>query len=239
LPHPADPRLRPERPAPTLLARWRRSSAASRTGRMTITPTEPAALRISSPPGSTRPPELSLMTGLLVFWAARTFCGLIETGGSVGKVLDGLKVGGDGRRMLTAQGRSGRAARRNGLSFPSSLFGPAALADSAFSICSEQGAERFYTDLEMDSPPHGARIFHREWAPETAATHTAVTHCGRTGEGGGNRGTTEAMANLAEPFRAGRALRSGAEDDPRMGRRPRASRTARSRNCRAPPASRC
>ena len=56
------------------------------------------------------------MTGLLVFLGLLgTFWGLIETVGSVGKVIEGLKVGGDaGFDLRYAEGRPRRPARRHG-----------------------------------------------------------------------------------------------------------------------------
>ncbi len=65
------------------------------------------------------------MTGLLVFLGLLgTFWGLIETVGSVGKVIEGLRVGGDAAAMFDAL-KEGLAAPLGGMgiSFSSSLFG--------------------------------------------------------------------------------------------------------------------
>src|SRR3954464_2033997 len=65
------------------------------------------------------------LTGLLVFLGLLgTFWGLIETVGSVGKVIDGLKVGGDAGALFDTL-KEGLAAPLGGMgiSFSSSLFG--------------------------------------------------------------------------------------------------------------------
>ena len=65
------------------------------------------------------------MTGLLVFLGLLgTFWGLIETVGSVGKVIEGLKVGGDAGSLFDAL-KEGLAAPLGGMgiSLSSSLFG--------------------------------------------------------------------------------------------------------------------
>ena len=65
------------------------------------------------------------MTGLLVFLGLLgTFWGLIETVGSVGKVIEGLKVGGDAGSVFDTL-KEGLAAPLGGMgiSFSSSLFG--------------------------------------------------------------------------------------------------------------------
>src|SRR5262249_23296866 len=99
------------------------------------------------------------MTGLLVFLGLLgTFWGLIETVGSVGKVIDGLKVGGDaGAKVGGAAGalfarlKEGLAAPLGGMgiSFSSSLFGLAGSLILGFlDLQSSQAQNRFYTDLE-------------------------------------------------------------------------------------------
>src|SRR5206468_6933855 len=68
-----------------------------RTGRMTITQQTMRHLLDSIATRLDEARDISrYMTGLLVFLGLLgTFWGLIETVGSVGKVIDGLKVGGD------------------------------------------------------------------------------------------------------------------------------------------------
>src|SRR5512139_666208 len=91
------------------------------------------------------------MTGLLIFLGLLgTFWGLIETVGSVGKVIESLKVGGDASAMFDAL-KEGLAAPLGGMgiSFSSSLFGLAgSLILSFFDLQSSQAQNRFYTDLE-------------------------------------------------------------------------------------------
>src|SRR5579863_7460407 len=89
------------------------------------------------------------MTGLLVFLGLLgTFWGLIETVGSVGKVIDGLKVGGDAGALFDTL-KEGLAAPLGGMgiSFSSSLFGLAGSLILGFlDLQSSQAQNRFYTD---------------------------------------------------------------------------------------------
>jgi hypothetical protein len=142
------------------------------------------------------------MTGLLVFLGLLgTFWGLIETVGSVGKVIDGLKVGGDAGALFDTL-KEGLAAPLGGMgiSFSSSLFGLAGSLILGFlDLQSSQAQNRFYTDLE-------------DWLASTVREYSGETAAGASGdlqnaierlrtsmeEGGSNRGTTAAMASLAE-----------------------------------------
>src|SRR5207244_3709252 len=79
-----------------------------------------------------------------------TFWGLIETVGSVGKVIEGLKVGGDAGSLFDTL-KEGLAAPLGGMgiSFSSSLFGLAGSLILGFlDLQSSQAQNRFYTDLE-------------------------------------------------------------------------------------------
>src|SRR3954467_10067465 len=91
------------------------------------------------------------MTGLLVFLGLLgTFWGLIETVGSVGRVIQGLSLGGDAGSMLDAL-KEGLAAPLSGMgiSFSSSLFGLAgSLVLGFLDLQSSQAQNRFYTELE-------------------------------------------------------------------------------------------
>ncbi len=144
------------------------------------------------------------MTGLLVFLGLLgTFWGLIETVGSVGKVIEGLKVGGDAGSVFDTL-KEGLAAPLSGMgiSFSSSLFGLAGSLILGFlDLQSSQAQNRFYTDLE-------------DWLAETVQEYASDGHT--TGGGGGdfspaldrlrtaveemgsNRSSSTAMANLAE-----------------------------------------
>jgi hypothetical protein len=142
------------------------------------------------------------MTGLLVFLGLLgTFWGLIETVGSVGKVIDGLKVGGDAGALFDTL-KEGLAAPLGGMgiSFSSSLFGLAGSLILGFlDLQSSQAQNRFYTDLE-------------DWLASTVREYSGESTTAPGGdlqnaierlrttleEGGSNRSTTAAMANLAE-----------------------------------------
>jgi hypothetical protein len=143
------------------------------------------------------------MTGLLVFLGLLgTFWGLIETVGSVGKVIEGLKVGGDAGSVFDTL-KEGLAAPLSGMgiSFSSSLFGLAgSLVLGFLDLQSSQAQNRFYTDLEdwlaetvreySGEVTSGADT--AEFAPIIERLRAAVEDMGST------RATTTAMANLAE-----------------------------------------
>ena len=91
------------------------------------------------------------LTGLLVFLGLLgTFWGLIETVGSVGGIINGLKVGGDADAVFDAL-KEGLAAPLGGMgiSFSSSLFGLAGSLILGFlDLQTSQAQNRFYTNLE-------------------------------------------------------------------------------------------
>src|SRR5262249_6683968 len=91
------------------------------------------------------------MTSLLIFLGLLgTFWGLIETVGSVGQVIDGLKAGGDPGAMFESL-KEGLAAPLGGrgISFSSSLFGLAGSLILGFlDLQMSQAQNRFYIDLE-------------------------------------------------------------------------------------------
>jgi hypothetical protein len=142
------------------------------------------------------------MTGLLVFLGLLgTFWGLIETVGSVGKVIDGLKVGGDAGALFDTL-KEGLAAPLGGMgiSFSSSLFGLAGSLILGFlDLQSSQAQNRFYTDLE-DWLASTVREYSGESTTAPAGDLQNAIERLRTTleEGGSNRSTTAAMANLAE-----------------------------------------
>jgi len=142
------------------------------------------------------------MTGLLVFLGLLgTFWGLIETVGSVGKVIEGLKVGGDAGSLFDTL-KEGLAAPLSGMgiSFSSSLFGLAGSLILGFlDLQSSQAQNRFYTDLE-DWLASTVREYTREGAGGPGGELQAAVERLRLTleEGGASRGTTAAMANLAE-----------------------------------------
>ena len=198
----ADPGLALAR-HPTLLAPMAAILGGERTGRMTISQQTMRHLLDSIATRLDEARDISrYMTGLLVFLGLLgTFWGLIETVGSVGKVIDGLKVGGDAGALFDTL-KEGLAAPLcgMGISFSSSLFGLAGSLILGFlDLQSSQAQNRFYTDLE-------------DWLASTVREYATEGTGGVSGdlqlameklravveEGGANRNATTAMANLAE-----------------------------------------
>src|SRR5579862_9689339 len=144
------------------------------------------------------------LTGLLVFLGLLgTFWGLIETVGSVGGIINGLKVGGDADQVFDAL-KEGLAAPLGGMgiSFSSSLFGLAGSLILGFlDLQTSQAQNRFYTNLEdwlattVDDLP--------AVAPAGAAATPALSDAlerlrASITESTSGKATTTAMANLAE-----------------------------------------
>jgi hypothetical protein len=200
----SDPGLAVER-HPTLLAPMAAILGGERTGRMSITQQTMRHLLDSIATRLDEARDISrYMTGLLVFLGLLgTFWGLIETVGSVGKVIEGLKVGGDSGSLFDTL-KEGLAAplAGMGISFSSSLFGLAGSLILGFlDLQSSQAQNRFYTDLE-------------DWLATTVRGYAGDEAGGANAgpglqqaldrlrlaveEGGANRNTTAAMANLAE-----------------------------------------
>jgi hypothetical protein len=203
----ADPGLAIERP-PVLLAPMA-SILGDRMGRMAISSTTMRGILDSIATRLDEARDISrYMTGLLVFLGLLgTFWGLIVTVGSVGNVINTLKVGGDAQSTFDSL-REGLAAPLSGMgiSFSSSLFGLAgSLVLGFLDLQSSQAQNRFYIDLE-------------DWLSTTvrdlgAGTETGASTGGAVpndmraaidrlkeviGEGGSSRAATTAMANLAE-----------------------------------------
>ena len=196
----ADPGLALDR-RPTLLAPMAAILGGERTGRMTISQHTMRHLLDSIATRLDEARDISrYMTGLLVFLGLLgTFWGLIETVGSVGKVIDGLKVGGDAGALFDTL-KEGLAAPLGGMgiSFSSSLFGLAGSLILGFlDLQSSQAQNRFYTDLEdwLASTVSG---YSGETAGAGGELQGAVERLRSAMEEGGGRGTTAAMANLAE-----------------------------------------
>jgi len=196
----ADPGLAVDR-HPTLLAPMAAILGGERTGRMTISQQTMRHLLDSIATRLDEARDISrYMTGLLVFLGLLgTFWGLIETVGSVGEVIHDLKVGGDAGALFdTLKQGLARPLGGMGISFSSSLFGLAGSLILGFlDLQSSQAQNRFYTDLE-------------DWLATTVREYGGGDAAGgdlqgaidrlRTvvEEGGANRSTTTAMANLAE-----------------------------------------
>jgi hypothetical protein len=197
----ADPGLAVER-HPTLLAPMAAILGGERTGRMTISQQTMRHLLDSIATRLDEARDISrYLTGLLVFLGLLgTFWGLIETVGSVGKVIDGLKVGGDAGALFdTLKGGLAAPLGGMGISFSSSLFGLAGSLILGFlDLQSSQAQNRFYTDLE-----DWLAGTVREYGGETggaggADLSGAIERLRSAMEEGSNRGATAAMANLAE-----------------------------------------
>jgi hypothetical protein len=203
----ADPGLAIERP-PVLLAPMA-AILGDHAGRMAISSQTMKSLLDSIGTRLDEARDMSrYMTGLLIFLGLLgTFWGLIETVGSVGNVIKGLKVGGDAGAMFDAL-RDGLAAplAGMGISFSSSLFGLAgSLVLGFLDLQTSQAQNRFYTDLE-------------DWLATTVrdlggASDAAPSPIGSSGgeiramierlrdvmvDSGPTKGATSAMANLAE-----------------------------------------
>lgn len=203
----ADPGLAVER-APVLLAPMA-AILGDRMGRMAISSQtmrgllDSIATRLDEARDTSR-----YMTGLLVFLGLLgTFWGLIETVGSVGKVIEGLKVGGDAGSVFDAL-KEGLAAPLGGMgiSFSSSLFGLAgSLVLGFLDLQTSQAQNRFYTDLE-DWLSTTVRDLGVDADLKTAAGPAMSNELRNLldrlkesmGEGGSSRAATAAMANLAE-----------------------------------------
>jgi hypothetical protein len=146
----ADPGITVTRP-PVLLAPMA-AILRDRTGRMTISSLTMRSILDSIAIRLDEAREISrYMTGLLIFLGLLgTFWGLIETVGSVGKVLEGLNVGGDASSVFETL-KEGLAAPLSGMgiSFSSSLFGLAgSLVLGFLDLQMSQAQNRFHTDLE-------------------------------------------------------------------------------------------
>jgi len=145
------------------------------------------------------------MTGLLVFLGLLgTFWGLIVTVGSVGGVINSLKVGGDAESVFESL-REGLAAPLSGMgiSFSSSLFGLAgSLVLGFLDLQSSQAQNRFYIDLEdwlsTTVRDLGASADGAPASPPTDMRGAIDRLKEVMAEGGPNRAATTAMANLAE-----------------------------------------
>jgi hypothetical protein len=203
----ADPGLAVSRP-PVLLAPMA-TILGERAGRMAISPTtmrglmDSIATRLDEARDTSR-----YMTSLLVFLGLLgTFWGLIETVGSVGNVIQGLKVGGESSAVFDSL-REGLARPLSGMgiSFSSSLFGLAgSLALGFLDLQAGQAQNRFYMELEDwlstivsdlggDAEPRAVMA-----AAPSGEMRSAIDKLKEAvAETGSNRAATAAMANLAE-----------------------------------------
>jgi hypothetical protein len=203
----ADPGLAVERP-PVLLAPMA-ALLGDRMGRMAISSTMMRGILDSIATRLDEARDLSrYMTGLLIFLGLLgTFWGLIDTVGSVGRVIQGLQVGGDAGAIFDSL-KEGLAAPLSGMgiSFSSSLFGLAgSLVLGFLDLQTSQAQNRFYTELE-DWLSTTVRDFGAgdEMVPVTGGQlpgdlRAAIDRLkDALVEGGSGRGATSAMGNLAE-----------------------------------------
>lgn len=146
----ADPGLAVAR-APVLLAPMA-SILGDRVGRMSISQTTMRGILESIGTRLDESRDLArYLTGLLVFLGLLgTFWGLLETIGSIGKVIQSLEVGRDSSAIFEDL-KSGLGAPLGGMgiAFSSSLFGLAgSLVLGFLDLQASQAQNRFYTDLE-------------------------------------------------------------------------------------------
>jgi hypothetical protein len=202
----ADPGLAVERP-PVLLAPMA-AILGDRVGRMAMSAQLMRGLLDSIAARLDEARDISrYMTGLLVFLGLLgTFWGLIETVGSVGKVIEGLKVGGDAGGVFDTL-REGLAAPLGGMgiAFSSSLFGLAGSLILGFlDLQSSQAQSRFYTDLEdwLSTTVRDLGVGTDSGTAVMAPSHELRVAIERLKESivesGSSRAATTAMANLAE-----------------------------------------
>ena len=144
------------------------------------------------------------LAGLLVFLGLLgTFWGLIDTVGSVGRIISSLRTGQDSAVLFDELKNSLAGPLQGmGLSFSASLFGLAgSLVLGFLDLQAGQAQSRFYTELEdwlatstMDTPAEPAL---RTGTPqELAIALNRLTAA--VNDGAGGRAATQAMANLAE-----------------------------------------
>ena len=144
------------------------------------------------------------LAGLLVFLGLLgTFWGLIDTVGSVGRIISSLRTGQDSAVLFDELKNSLAGPLQGmGLSFSASLFGLAgSLVLGFLDLQAGQAQNRFYTELEdwlatstMDTPAEPAL---RTGTPqELAIALNRLTAA--VNDGAGGRAATQAMANLAE-----------------------------------------
>ena len=197
----ADPGLAVDRP-PVLLAPMA-TILGDRMGRMAMSAQLMRGLLDSIATRLDEARDISrYMTGLLVFLGLLgTFWGLIETVSSVGRVIQGLSIGGDAGSMLDAL-KEGLAAPLSGMgiSFSSSLFGLAgSLVLGFLDLQSSQAQNRFYIDLEdwLSTTVHDLST--EPGIPVGGEVRSAIEKLrDAVADAGSGKAATAAMANLAE-----------------------------------------
>jgi hypothetical protein len=198
----ADPKVASR--APTLLAPMASILGGERVDRVAISAQTMRAFLDSLATRLDEARDISrYLTGLLVFLGLLgTFWGLIETVGSVGGIINGLKVGGDADSVFEAL-KEGLAAPLGGMgiSFSSSLFGLAGSLILGFlDLQTSQAQNRFYTNLEdwlaTTVADLGGGVNTGSASPEVVDALERLRHS--LADSGSSKATTTAMANLAE-----------------------------------------
>ncbi|MBB4041117.1 membrane associated rhomboid family serine protease [Microvirga flocculans] len=144
------------------------------------------------------------LAGLLVFLGLLgTFWGLIDTVGSVGRIISSLRTGQDSAVLFDELKNSLAGPLQGmGLSFSASLFGLAgSLVLGFLDLQAGQAQSRFYTEVEdwlasstMDTAPESPL----RGAPPHDLTIALNRLTAAVNDGAGGRAATQAMANLAE-----------------------------------------
>jgi hypothetical protein len=145
------------------------------------------------------------LAGLLVFLGLLgTFWGLIETVGSVGRIIASLRTGQDAA-VLFDELKNALAGplQGMGLSFSASLFGLAgSLVVGFLDLQAGQAQSRFYTELEdwlaTSMTDAGTEVSPRVAAPTPDLAVALNRLTAAVNEGASGRAATQAMANLAE-----------------------------------------
>ncbi len=205
----ADPGLRSER-SPVLLAPMAAILGDRAAGRMRISTATMRSILDSIAIRLDEAREISrYMTGLLIFLGLLgTFWGLIETVGSVGGVINNMKVGGDTAAVFDTL-REGLAAPLSGMgiSFSSSLFGLAgSLVLGFLDLQMSQAQNRFHTEVEdwlattvQDLSGEPTAVAAPGGGNVSGEIRVAVDRLREAiSEAGSGKAATTAMANLAE-----------------------------------------
>jgi len=142
------------------------------------------------------------LTGLLVFLGLLgTFWGLLETVGSVGRVIQSLDATGDSGRIFDDL-KTGLAAPLGGMgiAFSSSLFGLAgSLVLGFLDLQASQAQNRFYTDLEdwLSTTVADLGAVELDTSSAAAPLAAAIQRLEKSLESAGGDRSSKAMVNLA------------------------------------------
>jgi len=196
----------PAAPAPVLLAPMA-SVIGARSGRVQLPVATTRSLldSIAARLDEGREVLRYLASLLILLGLLGTFWGLIETVGSLSRIITGLRTGAEAG-VLFDELKSSLAAPLSGLAlaFSPSLFGLAGSLILGFlDIQAGQAQGRFYTELEdwlatstSEAPAAEPSLRAIGGSPDIALALNKLTAA--VNDGGGGRAATQAMANLAE-----------------------------------------